>query len=205
MNLKEASVHRLDLPLDTPAILNGDYETIRDYLAPIAGMADCWYTVWVKTLGRYIPPSMFLESYPSTEKKEIMDTINHPSHYNQYQGLEIIDLVEQMNFNRGNAVKYIARAGFKDPEKELEDLKKAHWYIGREIQRLSKTTPVIYPGATDEEVSSKFAYIPSNCPTCQRVWKKNKHDYVVDINNNLVTCVYCGKVTDCRMLRKLES
>lgn len=41
-----------------------------------------------------------------------------------------------MNFNRGNAVKYIARAGLKDPDKEVEDLKKAAWYINREISRI---------------------------------------------------------------------
>ena len=67
------------------------------------------------------------------------DNVNHPPHYNSYKGLEIIDLVEQMNFNRGNAVKYISRAGFKDPQMELEDLKKARWYIDREIQRLEVT------------------------------------------------------------------
>lgn len=64
------------------------------------------------------------------------ETVNHPPHYNAYQGIEIIDLVEQMNFNRGNAVKYISRAGLKNPETEVEDLKKARWYIDREIQRL---------------------------------------------------------------------
>lgn len=66
------------------------------------------------------------------------DPVNHPSHYTQYKGLEIIDLTEQMNFCRGNAVKYIARAGLKNPETELEDLKKARWYISREIERLKK-------------------------------------------------------------------
>lgn len=64
------------------------------------------------------------------------DKVNHPTHYTSYRGLEIIDLVEQMNFNRGNAVKYIARAGLKNPETELEDLKKAEWYIKREIRRV---------------------------------------------------------------------
>lgn len=44
---------------------------------------------------------------------------------------------EQMNFNRGNAVKYIARAGLKDPETEMEDLQKALWYINREIERIA--------------------------------------------------------------------
>lgn len=65
-----------------------------------------------------------------------MDSVNHPSHYNAYKGIEVIDLAEQMNFNRGNAVKYIARAGLKNEETEIEDLKKAAWYIQREIERL---------------------------------------------------------------------
>ena len=43
-----------------------------------------------------------------------------------------------MNFNRGNAIKYIARAGLKHKDKEVEDLQKAIWYIKREIQRIQK-------------------------------------------------------------------
>jgi hypothetical protein len=65
------------------------------------------------------------------------DMIAHPPHYTQFKGLEVIDLTEQLNFNRGNAVKYICRAGLKDPKTEVEDLKKAAWYIEREIQRIS--------------------------------------------------------------------
>jgi hypothetical protein len=64
------------------------------------------------------------------------DPVNHPSHYTAYNGLEIIDLTEQMNFCRGNAVKYLARAGLKSKETEVEDLKKALWYVQREIERL---------------------------------------------------------------------
>lgn len=67
-----------------------------------------------------------------------MDPVNHPTHYTAYQGLEVIDLTEQMNFNRGNAVKYLCRAGLKDPDREIQDLEKAAWYINREIQRLYK-------------------------------------------------------------------
>ena len=66
----------------------------------------------------------------------IDDPVNHPSHYKQYTGFEVIDITEQLNFNRGNAVKYILRAGFKDDE--MEDLRKAQFYINREIQRLEK-------------------------------------------------------------------
>lgn len=63
------------------------------------------------------------------------DAIN-PSHYTRFPGIEVIELTEHLNFCRGNAVKYIARAGAKDPTKELEDLRKAAWYVAREIQRL---------------------------------------------------------------------
>lgn len=64
------------------------------------------------------------------------DEINHPAHYTAYEGLEVIQLTEQMNFNRGNAVKYIARAGLKSYDTEIQDLKKALWYIQREIDRV---------------------------------------------------------------------
>ena len=65
------------------------------------------------------------------------DSVNHPSHYTDGK-IEVIDFIEdkKLNFHRGNAVKYIARAGKKNPEKEVEDLKKAAWYINREIERL---------------------------------------------------------------------
>ena len=65
------------------------------------------------------------------------DNVNHPSHYTEGK-IEVIDFIEdkKLNFHRGNAVKYIARAGKKNPEKEVEDLKKAAWYINREIERL---------------------------------------------------------------------
>ena len=67
------------------------------------------------------------------------DIINHPSHYTDGK-IEVIDFIEdkQLNFHRGNAIKYIARAGKKNRETEIEDLEKAVWYINREIQRLEK-------------------------------------------------------------------
>ena len=65
------------------------------------------------------------------------DVVNHPSHYTDGK-IEVIDFIEDkgLNFHRGNAVKYISRAGKKDPGKEIEDLQKAAWYISREIARL---------------------------------------------------------------------
>ena len=67
------------------------------------------------------------------------EMVNHPSHYNDGK-IEVIDFIEdkQLNFHRGNAVKYIARAGKKDKAKEVEDLKKAQWYIEREIKKLEQ-------------------------------------------------------------------
>ena len=64
------------------------------------------------------------------------DPVNSPAHYTAYNGIEVIDLTEQMNFNRGNAVKYIARAGLKSKDTEIQDLEKAAWYVNREIARL---------------------------------------------------------------------
>jgi hypothetical protein len=64
------------------------------------------------------------------------DPVNSPAHYTAYEGLEVIDLTEQLNFNRGNAVKYICRAGLKDKATEIQDLEKAAWYIDREIKRI---------------------------------------------------------------------
>lgn len=66
------------------------------------------------------------------------DNVNHPQHYAEgwSNGAEVIDITENLNFNRGNAVKYIARAGKKNPDAEVEDLRKAHWYLTRELKRI---------------------------------------------------------------------
>jgi hypothetical protein len=70
------------------------------------------------------------------------DNVNHLSHCTYYQGLEIIELTEQMNFNLGNAVKYIAKAGLKNPETEIEDLEKAIFYIKREEKRTASSDAI---------------------------------------------------------------
>nr|DAY05230.1 MAG TPA: nucelotide kinase [Caudoviricetes sp.] len=64
------------------------------------------------------------------------EKVNHPSHYNAGR-IEVIDFIEDqnMNFNLGNAVKYISRAGKKDPKKFREDLEKAIWYLNRELAK----------------------------------------------------------------------
>jgi hypothetical protein len=62
------------------------------------------------------------------------DPVNHPSHYTDGK-IEVIDLIEdkKLGFHLGNAIKYIARAGKKDPTKTKQDLEKAVWYIERYI------------------------------------------------------------------------
>jgi hypothetical protein len=62
------------------------------------------------------------------------DPINRPSHYTQHpSGIECIEITEHFNFCIGNAIKYLWRAGLKGDA--LVDLRKARWYIDREISR----------------------------------------------------------------------
>ena len=65
------------------------------------------------------------------------EAVNHPAHYNTGK-FEVIDVVNDwgLSFARGNALKYIARAGKKDPAKEIEDLEKARFYLALEIEHL---------------------------------------------------------------------
>lgn len=73
------------------------------------------------------------------------DRVNHPSHYTWLKklcGIEVIDITRHMNFNLGNCIKYVLRAGHKSEEgytekdKTIEDLEKAIFYIKDEIERI---------------------------------------------------------------------
>lgn len=67
------------------------------------------------------------------------EQVNHPKWYNSDpSGVECIDVVRWRNFNIGNALKYLWRAGLKDENTETQDLKKAIWYINNEIERLGE-------------------------------------------------------------------
>ena len=72
------------------------------------------------------------------EEKEM---VNHPSHYggasNPYEVIKVIE-AWSLDFHLGNTVKYVSRAGKKGTDKELQDLKKALWYLERKIQNLEK-------------------------------------------------------------------
>ena len=70
------------------------------------------------------------------------EMVNHPSHYqygknNEYEAIKVIE-AWNLDFHLGNTVKYISRAGKKDTDKELQDLKKARWYLDRKIEILEK-------------------------------------------------------------------
>jgi hypothetical protein len=73
-----------------------------------------------------------------TEKFNIVvDQVNHPTHYTtDPSGVECIQITRHRNFNIGNAFKYLWRAGIKNENTHIEDLKKAIFYIQDEINRL---------------------------------------------------------------------
>jgi hypothetical protein len=68
-------------------------------------------------------------------------SVEHPDHYggkdNPFEAIKVIE-AWNLGFNLGNTIKYISRAGKKLPQKELEDLEKAKWYLDREIEKLKK-------------------------------------------------------------------
>lgn len=82
---------------------------------------------------------MGLPDYAAEAFLQAKDAVNHPSHYggadNPYEAIKVIDAWE-LNFNLGNATKYISRAGKKGAR--VEDLKKAAWYLQHEIETLEK-------------------------------------------------------------------
>ena len=66
------------------------------------------------------------------------DPVNSPKHYTSHpSGVECIEITRHMNFNLGNAIKYIWRAGMKD--EYLQELKKARWYIDDEIAKIEES------------------------------------------------------------------
>ena len=79
------------------------------------------------------------------DKEQNTDNVNHPAHYNSHpSGIECIEIARHHNFNIGNTIKYLWRAGLKseegmeDADKQVEDLNKAIWYINDEIKRITE-------------------------------------------------------------------
>ena len=82
------------------------------------------------------------------------DPVNHPSHYTD-GGIETIDFIEakKLGYHLASALKYISRAGKKDPAKTIEDLRKAEWYLKRYIGLLEKE---------EEKAASGAGYTPAS-------------------------------------------
>lgn len=90
---------------------------------------------WINTNALSEDAKDALASKLITMEEPVSDPVNHPSHY-KTGGIETIDFIEakNLNYNMGNAVKYISRAEHKGNKKQ--DLEKAVWYLNREIGRL---------------------------------------------------------------------
>jgi hypothetical protein len=77
----------------------------------------------------------------TTQQEERREQVDHPRHYggadNPYEAIKVIEAWE-LGFRLGNAVKYISRAGKKPDASTLVDLRKAAWYLNREIERLGE-------------------------------------------------------------------
>lgn len=91
-----------------------------------------------------------------------MGAVEHPDYYNTGK-IEVIDFIQDQNlgFCLGNVIKYVTRAGKKDPDKAVEDLEKAKWYLDRHIQSLKRQNsvadvPSYYPV---EAKNQKLPYI----------------------------------------------
>ena len=117
------------------------------------------------------------------------DNVNHPSHYTDGK-IEVIDFIEQknLNFHRGNAVKYIARAGKKDPAKEVEDLQKAVWYLNREITRLTGENPnaaLISEVIEEVERAVDKARLDNEFDNTEGKWFIDEGDFMVDLNDEI--------------------
>src|ERR1700741_1764516 len=94
------------------------------------------------------PPTKVIHQYEGgklvkkTKIEPKKEAINHPSHYggcdNTYETIKVIEAWD-LDFHLGNTVKYISRAGKKEGSSELQDLKKAAFYLQRKISNLEKT------------------------------------------------------------------
>lgn len=86
--------------------------------------------------GRGNPPGEIFQV--ETEEQTADDPVNHPSHYTSGK-IEVIDFIEdqKLGYHLGSAMKYICRAGKKDPAKTAEDVRKAIWYLERYISQIA--------------------------------------------------------------------
>lgn len=115
-----------------------NYKDLNEAKSHLSDETNCKY--WVE-----IPKTKTLEKLiePKFNNSEKVDNVNHPEHYTSHpSGIECIEVTRHYCFSIGNAIKYLWRAGLKkdaslsDNQKEIEDLKKAIWYIKDRIKQL---------------------------------------------------------------------
>lgn len=110
----------------------GDVVTIKT-----VGNSD--YSFFSKTGRIVFTEECCLKPYNGDSSNEDQDVVNHPKHYtSDPSGVECIQVTRHRNFNIGNALKYLWRAGLKDSNPQTQDLRKAIWYIEDEIKRLEQ-------------------------------------------------------------------
>ena len=118
------------------------------------------------------------------------DPINHPPHYTQHpSGVECITITEHYNFNVGNAIKYLWRAGLKDGTDAASDLRKAAWYVRREIERVAvpiDPNPDFPPVETQAQVAAAYVdrYSGQTRPDTDAVTDSIYGDHITDHNAN---------------------
>jgi len=118
------------------------------------------------------------------------DRVNHPSHYGWLKelcGVEVIDITRHMDFDLGNAVKYILRQGHKteegmtDTDKAIEDLEKAIWYLNDKIKTMKKNSEnlcigyvnIMYDTESSTYVTSGPVYSSKEAAYSEGVGKSN--------------------------------
>ena len=137
---KESSLPKtnLDLPLPELEVSNNNDYTCTE----CGGVFQRFHYVHNNEHGKWtyfwcneMCPECLSKKFPQVATNE--DNVNHPKHYNSHpSGVEALDICRHMNFNLGNVIKYLFRCGLKDKTTELEDLKKARFYLDDEIKRL---------------------------------------------------------------------
>lgn len=87
------------------------------------------------------------------------EAVFSPSHYTAYNQVEVIEITRWLPFDLGNSVKYIVRAGLKDPAKEDQDLLKALWYTNDHISKVEPLIGIVDPRAVmNDEMRAIFEW-----------------------------------------------
>lgn len=110
-------------------------------------VVDVWQKNLVKEKLYIVVGDFIIQSEPvRTEQPNKNEKVDHPSHYggadNPYEAIKVIE-AWNLGFCLGNTVKYISRAGKKDSEEFITDLKKAAWYLNRAIEQLTFETAAV--------------------------------------------------------------